>query len=82
MTAIVFCRKPRRTLGWLGFARWALGTSDRRGQDKSRKVRTVGSVRNRARFSTCHTRCEGLAQLGFFDNALAALGFCHLMGQS
>jgi hypothetical protein len=28
---------------------WLLGTSDRGGQDKSRKVRTVGRVRNSAK---------------------------------
>jgi hypothetical protein len=40
------CRKSPRVprVSWLGS--WALGTSDRRGQDKSRKVRTVGRVRN------------------------------------
>ncbi len=38
-------RVPR--VSWLGS--WALGTSDRGGQDKSRKVRTVGWVRNSAR---------------------------------
>src|SRR5579872_1865557 len=41
-----FARKPWR-VSWL--ARWALGTSDRGGQDKSRKVRTVGWVRNSAK---------------------------------
>src|SRR5579872_6967013 len=41
-----FARKSPRVprVSWLGS--WALGTSDRGGQDKSRKVRTVGSVRN------------------------------------
>ena len=38
-------RVPR--VSWLGS--WALGTSDRGGQDKSRKVRSVGSVRNSAK---------------------------------
>jgi hypothetical protein len=46
MTQTAFCRKSPRVprVCWLGS--WALGTSDRGGQDKSRKVRTVGSVRN------------------------------------
>jgi hypothetical protein len=39
-------RKPLRALGSLQLGSWALETSDRRRQDKSRKVRTVGSVRN------------------------------------
>ena len=43
------CRKSPRVPGrWLGS--WAVGTSDRGGQDKSRKVRTVGWVRNSAKF--------------------------------
>jgi len=44
-----FARKSPRVprVSWLGS--WALGTSDRRGQDKNRKVRTVGWVRNSAR---------------------------------
>ncbi len=43
MTRIAFCRKSPRVprVCWLGS--WALGTSDRGGQDKSRKVRRVGS---------------------------------------
>ena len=48
MTRTAFCRKSPRAprVCWLGS--WALGTSDRRGQDKSRKVRPVGLMRNRA----------------------------------
>ena len=42
MTRTAFCRKSSRVprVCWLGS--WALGTSDRGGQDKSRKVRPVG----------------------------------------
>ncbi len=45
MIRTAFCRKSPRVprVCWLG--NWALGTSDRGGQDKSRKVRTVGSAR-------------------------------------
>src|SRR6185437_7551823 len=77
-----FCRKSPRVprVSWLGS--WALGTSNRGGQDKSRKVRTVGWVRNRAGFSMFGTHCEHLRQLAFFDNTLAAFGFCHLKGRS
>jgi hypothetical protein len=39
-------RKSPRVLGVSRPGSWALGSSDRRGQDKSRKVRTVGWVRN------------------------------------
>jgi hypothetical protein len=83
MTRTAFCRKSARVprVCWLGS--WALGTSNRRRrQDKSRKVRTVGLARKRAKFSTCGTHCESLAQLAFFDNTLSAFVFCHLKGRS
>ena len=46
MTRTAFCRKSPRVprVCWLGS--WALGTSDRGGQDKSRKVRPVGRLGN------------------------------------
>jgi hypothetical protein len=50
MTAFAFSRAWQRALGRFRLARWALGGSDRGGQDKSRKVRTVGWVRNGAKF--------------------------------
>ena len=50
MIASVSCRNPFCALGSLQFGNWAQGTSDRGGQDKSRKVRTVGWVRNSAKF--------------------------------
>ena len=49
MTAFAFSRQWPRVLGKFRLAGWPLGTSDRGGQDKSRKVRTVGWVRNSAR---------------------------------
>jgi hypothetical protein len=75
-------RKSPRVPGvwWLG--RWALGTSERGGQDKNRKVRTVGLVRNNAKFSTCGTHCERLQQCAFSDNVLSSLCFQHLTGSS
>ena len=80
MTQTAFCRKSPRVprVCWLGS--WALGTSDRGGQDKSRKVRTVGSVRNSMKFCTCGTHCDCLSQLGYFRNALSSLCFRHLTG--
>jgi hypothetical protein len=45
MTAFAFSRERLR----IRLGGWALGTSDRGGQDKSRKVRTVGWVRNSAK---------------------------------
>ena len=50
MTRTAFCRKsPRVPRGsWVGS--WALGTSDRGGQDKGRKVRPVGWLGNGRNF--------------------------------
>jgi hypothetical protein len=42
MTGIAFCRKTRGFLESLELGIWALGASDRRWQDKARKVRAVG----------------------------------------
>ena len=46
MTESASCPKPLRVLGSQQLGDWAQKTSDRGGQDKNRKVRTVGSVRN------------------------------------
>lgn len=80
MTAIALCRKPLRAHGSFRTGNWALGTSDRGGQDKSRKVRTVGLVRNSAKFPTCGAHCEHLQQRALFYNALFSLCFQHLTG--
>jgi hypothetical protein len=50
MTETVSCRNRLRALGSLQLGNWAPGTSDRGGQDKSRKVRSVGCGRNCAKF--------------------------------
>jgi hypothetical protein len=50
MTAFAFSREWLRILGRFRLGGWALETSDRGGQDKRRKVRTVGLVRNSAEF--------------------------------
>ena len=51
MTRTAFCRKSPRvpTVCWLGS--WALGTSDRGGQDKARKVRAVGRLEDGSNFN-------------------------------
>ena len=49
MTAFAVSREGLRILGKFRLGGWALGTSDRGGQDKNRKVRTVGSVRDSAK---------------------------------
>ncbi len=82
MTGSASRRKPLRAFGSLRLGSWALERSNRRGQDKSRKVRTVGSMRNRAKFSTCRTHCEHPMQLAFCHNALSSLLFPHLRAKS
>ena len=42
MTAFAFSREWPRILGKFRLGGWALGTSDRGGQDKAPKVRAVG----------------------------------------
>jgi hypothetical protein len=50
MTETVSCHNRLRAFGIPQLWNWALWTSDRAGQDKSRKVRTVGWERNSAKF--------------------------------
>jgi hypothetical protein len=50
MTGIAFCREPLPALARSKLMSWALRGSDRGGQDKSRKVRAVGSLRNSLKF--------------------------------
>jgi len=42
MTGIAFCRNLSGVFESEKLGEWVLGTSDRRGQDKARKVRAVG----------------------------------------
>ena len=51
MTAFAFSREWLRMLGKFRLGGWALETSDRGGQDKSRKVRPVGRSGNVSNFS-------------------------------
>jgi hypothetical protein len=78
MPGIALCRKPLRALARSKLMRWALGGSDRGGQDKNRKVRTVGWVRDSTKsalfanvatasrnlhFSTTRYRCSTFSSL-------------------
>jgi hypothetical protein len=51
MTESESCRKPLRARGRLQLGSWALETSDRRGQDKARKVRAVGRLEDGSNFN-------------------------------
>jgi hypothetical protein len=46
MTGIAFCRNLSGALECEKLGQWVLGISNRRGQDKSRKVRPVGRARS------------------------------------
>ena len=51
MTGSPSCQNPLRFLGSLQLGNWALGMSDRGGQDKARKVRAVGRLEDGSNFN-------------------------------
>ena len=65
MTAFAFSRQWPRVIGKFRLAGWPLGTSDRGGQDKSRKVRSVGCVRNSAKSGLLANIASVSCNLGF-----------------
>ena len=79
MTRTAFCRKSPRVprVCWLGS--WALGTSDRGGQDKARKVRAVGRGEEGSNFNHPLNIADYRAHLAMFGNALSPLNFRHPM---
>jgi hypothetical protein len=74
-----FFRKSPRVprVSWLGS--WALGTSDRGGQDKARKVRAVGRGEESSKFNRDPNIASYRAHLAMFANALSSLNFRHPM---
>lgn len=79
MTRTAFCRKSPRVprVCWLGS--WALGTSDRGGQDKTRKVRAVGREEESSNFNYVPNIGQYGAHLAKIANALSPLDFRHPM---
>jgi hypothetical protein len=77
MSAIAFRRKPPRVLGSLKLERWALRRSDRRGQDKARKVRAVGWGEECSSFKHSPNIARHQARLAIFGNTLSPLKFRH-----
>jgi hypothetical protein len=65
MTGIAICQEPLRAPGIVKLGKWTLRTSDRRGQDKSRKVRSVGCVRNSAKSGLLANIASVSCNLGF-----------------
>ena len=78
MTAFAFSREWLRILGKFRLGGWALGTSDRGGQDKSRKVRPVGRLGNVSNFNHAPNIANGPAQFALLAIALFLLNFRHL----
>jgi hypothetical protein len=79
MTEIASCRMPLRVLGSLQLGNWALGTSDRGGQDKARKVRAVGRLEEGSNFNHAPSIAPYRAHLAMFGNAFSPLDFRHPM---
>ena len=82
MTRTAFCRKSPRVPGvrWLGS--WAVGTSDRGGQDKARKVRAGGRGEEGSNFKHAPNIAQDRTHLAMFGNALFLLNLRHPMGQT
>ena len=79
MTESASCRNPPRAFGSLQLGSWALETSDRGGQDKARKVRTVGRGEEDSNFNHAPNIARYRAHLAMFGNAFSPLIFRHPM---
>jgi hypothetical protein len=77
MTGTASHREPLRALGGLQLRSWALETSDRRRQDKARKVRAVGWEEEGNNFNHAPNIADYRAHLAMFGNALSPLNFQH-----
>ena len=77
MTGNASCRKPLRGPGILQLGSWALETSDRRRQDKARKVRAVGRLEDGSNFNLAPNIAQYRAHLAMFGKALSPLNFRH-----
>ena len=77
MTKIASCRMSLRVLGRLQLADRALGTSDREGQDKARKVRALGWGEEDSNFNHARNTAPYRMHLAMFGNALWPLDFRH-----
>jgi hypothetical protein len=80
MTGIALCRMPLRALARSKLMRWALGGNDRGGQDKNRKVRAVGSVRDSAKFRFVSNIANDFRTLLFLTMRYRSSAFYTLWG--
>ena len=67
MTGIAFCRIPSGVIESEKPGGWVLGTSDRRGQDKSRKVRPVGRLEDGSNFRHAPNIASNPHNVSFFE---------------
>jgi hypothetical protein len=79
MTNSASCRMPLRVHGSVQLGDWALGMSDRGGQDKARKVRAVGWEEERSNFNHAPNIAPYRSHLAMFGNALSLLNLRHPM---
>ena len=77
MTRNASYRKLLRALGSLQLGSWALETSDRRRQDKARKVRAVGQGEEGSNFNHAPNIAPYRAHLAMFGIELSPLNFWH-----
>jgi hypothetical protein len=77
MTGSESRRKPLRALGSLQLGSWALETSDRRRQDKARKVRAVGRREEGSNFNHAPNIAQHRTHPAMFGKALSPLKFPH-----
>ena len=75
MSGIASRRKALRGLETLKLGKWLLGTSDRRGQDKSRKVRPVGRLENAGDFKHAPNVATILHNLPFLPRSCSCSAF-------
>ena len=78
MTRTACCRKSPRVprVSWLGS--WALGTSDRRGQDKAPKVRADGGLRTTSNFKHASNIAKIRHNFSFLPRRCSGSGFGNL----
>jgi hypothetical protein len=81
MTQTAFCRTSLRAPRVCWFGRWALGKSDRGGQDKTRKVRAVGRGSKGSNFRHGSNIANLEAHLATIANTLSPFSFRHPVSQ-
>jgi hypothetical protein len=82
MTRTAFRRKSLRVPRVRRLGSWAVGISDRGGQDKARKVRAGGREEEVSNFKHAPNLARYRSHLAIFGNAFSPLNFRHPMSQT